>query len=81
MATAGPAARGDLPYARGETRPALLETTIGADLARAHPDRGAPVNVSPARRWSYSQLSAADAPAGDRARARWLTGLRENGIL
>lgn len=62
MATAGPAARGDLSYARGETRPALLETTIGADLAataRAHPDRHALVDVPSGRRWSYAELSVA----------------------
>lgn len=62
MATAGPAARGDSSYARGETRPALLETTIGADLAataRAHPDRDALVDVPSGRRWSYAELSVA----------------------
>ncbi|OBK86606.1 AMP-binding protein [Mycolicibacter sinensis] len=62
MATAGPAARCDSSYARGETRPALLETTIGADLAataRAHPDRDALVDVPSGRRWSYAELSVA----------------------
>ncbi|BBX23347.1 AMP-binding protein [Mycolicibacter terrae] len=61
MATAGPAARRELSYARGETRPALLETTIGADLAataNAHPDRDALVDVASGRRWSYAELSA-----------------------
>lgn len=61
MATAGPAARRDLSYARGETRPALLETTIGADLAAtasAYPDRDALVEVASGRRWSYAELSA-----------------------
>lgn len=61
MATAGPAARRDLSYARGETQPALLETTIGADLAAtasAHPDRDALVEVASGRRWSYAELSA-----------------------
>lgn len=61
MATAGPAVREDLSYARGETRPALLETTIGADLAAtatAHPDRDALVDVPSGRRWTYAELSA-----------------------
>lgn len=61
MATAGPAARRDLSYARGETRPALLETTIGADLAAtasAYPDRDALVEVASGRRWRYAELSA-----------------------
>ncbi|MGB3893633.1 hypothetical protein [Mycolicibacter sinensis] len=65
MATAGPAARGDLSYARDETRPAPWETTIGADLARADPDRDALVDVPPGRRWTDAQLSAAvRRPAG-----------------
>lgn len=57
MATVG---RGDLSYARGQTQPALLTTTIGADLnatAAAHPDRDALVDVPAGRRWSYAELS------------------------
>ncbi|WP_049792868.1 AMP-binding protein [Mycolicibacter sinensis] len=60
MATAGwPASRGDLSYARGEARPALLETTIGACLAAtvsAHPDRDALIDLPARRRWNYAEL-------------------------
>lgn len=60
MATAGrPAARGDVSYARGETRPGLLQMTIGACLAAtasAHPDRDALVDFPARRRWNYAQL-------------------------
>lgn len=60
MATAGwPAARGDVSYARGEARPALLETTIGACLAAtvsAHPDRDALIDLPARRRWNYAEL-------------------------
>ncbi|MGB3283551.1 AMP-binding protein [Mycolicibacter algericus] len=60
MATAGwPATRGDLSYARGEARPALLETTIGACLAAtvsAHPDRDALIDLPARRRWNYAEL-------------------------
>ncbi|RRR47837.1 AMP-binding protein [Mycolicibacter terrae] len=59
MATTGPAARGDLSYARGETQPPLLATTIGAALAAtasAHPDRDALIDVPSGRRWSYAEL-------------------------
>ena len=61
MATAVPAARDDLSYARGGAQPALLETTIGANLAAiagAFPDRAALVDVPSGRRWSYAQLLA-----------------------
>ncbi|CAJ1495728.1 AMP-binding protein [[Mycobacterium] kokjensenii] len=61
MATAVPAARDGLSYARGGTQPALLETTIGADLAataRTFPDRDALVDVASGRRWSYAEFSA-----------------------
>ncbi|GFG70190.1 AMP-binding protein [Mycolicibacter senuensis] len=60
MATAGrPAARGGASYARGETRPALLETTIGACLAATagtHPDHDALVDLPTRRRWNYAEL-------------------------
>ncbi len=58
MATAGTAAA-DLSYACGERQPALLQTTIGANLAAtasAHSDRDALVDVSARRRWSYAEL-------------------------
>src|SRR3954452_14565095 len=46
-------------YARGETRPALLEETIGANFERTvarHPDREALVEVASGRRWTWSSL-------------------------
>ncbi|OMC09937.1 AMP-binding protein [Mycolicibacter heraklionensis] len=61
MATAVPAAQDDLSYARGEAQPALLETTIGANLAasaNAFPDRDALVDVPSGRRWNYAELLA-----------------------
>ncbi|QZA09119.1 AMP-binding protein [Mycolicibacter heraklionensis] len=61
MATAVPAAQDDLSYARGGSHPALLETTIGANLAAtasAFPDRDALVDVPSGRRWTYAELSA-----------------------
>ncbi|WP_067975071.1 AMP-binding protein [Mycolicibacter icosiumassiliensis] len=61
MATAVPAAQDDLSYARGGTQPALLETTIGANLAAiasVFPDRDALVDVPSGRRWSYAELVA-----------------------
>jgi len=48
-------------YARGETSPALLEETIGANFERtvaAHPDREALVEVATGRRWTWSSLDA-----------------------
>lgn len=48
-------------YAAGETTPALLETTIGADFERtvaAHGDREALVEVATGRRWTYAELNA-----------------------
>ena len=60
MATAGTSAGGALSYARGETEPALLTTTIGANLgatAAAYPDRDALVDLPSQRRWSYGELS------------------------
>lgn len=50
-----------LAYARGTTRPALLETTIGANLAAtaaAYPDRDALVDVAGRRRWTYTEFLA-----------------------
>ncbi len=47
-------------YARGETEPALLEETIGANferIAAAHPDREALVEVASGRRWTWQELN------------------------
>jgi fatty-acyl-CoA synthase len=47
-------------YARGETTPALLEETIGANLDRtvaAFPDREALVERATGRRWTYRELN------------------------
>lgn len=58
MTTAAPVPC-DESYARGGTQPALLETTIGANLAAiasAFPDRDALVDVPSGRRWSYAEL-------------------------
>ena len=44
---------------RGETGPALLEETIGANLERTvatHPDREALVEVATGRRWTWAEL-------------------------
>src|SRR4051794_8714770 len=46
-------------YAKGETAPALLEETIGANLERtvaAHPDREALVEFATGRRWTWREL-------------------------
>jgi len=46
-------------YARGESTPALLEETIGANLSRTatdHSDREALVEVESGRRWTYAGL-------------------------
>ncbi len=46
-------------YAAGETTPALLEETIGANFERTvadHPDREALVEVATGRRWTYAEL-------------------------
>src|SRR6476659_2364211 len=48
-------------YAAGETTPALLEETIGANLERIvaeHGDREALVEVATGRRWTWSSLDA-----------------------
>ena len=48
-------------YAAGETEPALLEETIGANFERtvaAHGDREALVEVASGRRWTWSELDA-----------------------
>ncbi|NYG54880.1 AMP-binding protein [Nocardioides perillae] len=60
-------------YAAGETEPALLEVTIGADLARTvaeHPDGEALVEVASGRRWTWAQL-AADVEAVARGLLGW----------
>lgn len=60
MATAVPPTRAALSYARGEAHPALLETTIGANLAAiasTFGDRDALVDVPSGRRWSYAELA------------------------
>jgi fatty-acyl-CoA synthase len=47
--------------ARGETTPALLEETIGANLEATvarHPDREALVEVATGRRWTWAELDA-----------------------
>lgn len=46
-------------YAAGETTPALIEETIGENLARVaaeHADREAMVEVATGRRWTYAEL-------------------------
>jgi fatty-acyl-CoA synthase len=46
-------------YATGETEPALLEETIGANLERtvaAYPDREAMVEFATGRRWTWQEL-------------------------
>ena len=46
--------------ASGETAPALLEETIGANLERtvaAHPDREALVEAASGRRWTWAELN------------------------
>jgi fatty-acyl-CoA synthase len=46
-------------YAKGETEPALLEETIGANLERtvaAYPDREAMVEFATGRRWTWREL-------------------------
>ena len=46
-------------YAAGETTPALLEETIGANFERtvaAHADREALVEVATGRRWTWAEL-------------------------
>jgi len=48
-------------YAAGETSPALIEETIGANFERtvaAHPDREALVEVASGRRWTWAELDA-----------------------
>jgi fatty-acyl-CoA synthase len=48
-------------YAQGETSPALLEETIGANFERtvaSYPDREALVEVASGRRWTWAELGA-----------------------
>ncbi len=59
---AQPAGTGAPSFARGPDTPALLSTTIGANLAdtvRRHGSRDALVDVPTGRRWSYDELHAA----------------------
>ncbi|MBY0440694.1 MAG: AMP-binding protein, partial [Mycobacteriaceae bacterium] len=61
MATVAAAQRNLDSYARGEGRPALLETTIGANLAAAVADyarRDALIDIPAGRRWNYGELFA-----------------------
>src|SRR5688572_27731799 len=56
-------------YAQGETTPALLDETIGANLARtvtSYADREALVECASGRRWTWSEL---DRDVDDLARA------------
>jgi fatty-acyl-CoA synthase len=51
----------ELATARGETTPALLEETIGANLEATvarHPDREALVEVASGRRWTWAELDS-----------------------
>ena len=62
-------------YARGETMPALLEETIGANLARtvaAYADREALVECASGRRWTWAEL---DADVGRLARGLLAAGI------
>ena len=48
-------------YAKGESTPALLEETIGTNLARtvaSYADREALVESATGRRWTWAQLDA-----------------------
>ena len=61
MATVAAARRNLDSYARGSTRPALLETTIGANLAAAvaaYGHRDALIDIPAGRRWNYEELLA-----------------------
>ncbi|MHA7649168.1 AMP-binding protein [Mycobacterium sp. ML4] len=61
MATTDAADRNPLSYERGPSSPALLEATIGANLAdtaTAFGGREALVDVAAGRRWSYADLLA-----------------------
>jgi fatty-acyl-CoA synthase len=52
----------NLSYERGPSEPALLETTIGANLAATaarHAQRDALVDVAAGRRWNYAELLGA----------------------
>ncbi len=56
-------------YAAGETTPALLEETIGANFERtvaAYGDQEALVEYATGRRWTYAELE----PRRGRLRAR-----------
>jgi fatty-acyl-CoA synthase len=61
VAPAGAAEWNPLSYERGPSEPALLEATIGANLADAaakYAQRDALVDVAAGRRWSYAELLA-----------------------
>jgi fatty-acyl-CoA synthase len=61
VAAVGAAESNPLSYERGPSEPALLEATIGANLADAAakcPQRDALVDVAAGRRWSYAELLA-----------------------
>jgi fatty-acyl-CoA synthase len=64
-------------YAAGETRPPLLEETIGANLERIaaeHGGREALVEVATGRRWTYAEL---DADVNTLARGLLATGIEK----
>jgi fatty-acyl-CoA synthase len=61
VAPRGAAESNPLSYERGPSEPALLEATIGANLADAaakHAQRDALVDVAAGRRWRYADLLA-----------------------
>jgi len=67
----------ELSTARGETTPALLEETIGANLEATvarHPDREALVEVATGRRWTWAEL---DADVDDLAVGLYRAGIRK----
>jgi len=70
----------ELSTARGETTPALLEETIGANFEATvgrHPDREALVEVATGRRWTWAELDRdVDALAIGLARAGIVKGDR-----
>src|SRR5688500_15838802 len=67
----------DLSTARGETTPALLDQTIGANLEATvarHPDREALVEVASGRRWTWREL---DADVNALARGLMAAGIKQ----
>ncbi len=68
-------------YAKGETTPALLEETIGANFERtvaAYPDREAMVEVTSGRRWTWAEL---DRDVDALARGLMAAGLQQGDRL